>query len=413
MSDPRPDEMLAEHGRIASRLGLALAWTDGISGGAAKECSRNGAAAWKNAQPLSRDEQAAAGFFAKRARTRNPAVVASASGLVLIENDGGEELLDRFGLAPLPLTVVVRSRRGLHRYYRPPADKPPLKVQLDPSSITVSSDGYLVGAPALHPDGWTYCYESGVDRIAELTLELYELIEWLGQQTREQTARTFAAGGPIPTGQRSETMFHLALEQLRAGQSSDEILERLLDLNRDQCGPPLEERLVRKQLAGAVTWARKHPTEQEKLRAKARHLLEQSRSPTERPKVGPTPWGERKRALERRSLRSIRPERVEWAIEGIIPLRTLSMVVGVGGLGKSALALVYAKQVTDRGGKVLVISYEDGAAQVIRPRFEALGGNLDLHPRAVRRRTRRRRLVPDRSRRTRPARARDEGGSLS
>ena len=35
------------------------------------------------------------------------------------------------------------------------------------------------------------------------------------------------------------------------------------------------------------------------------------------------------------------------------------------------------ERVTHAGRDVLIVSYEDAAAQVIRPRFEALGGDLD------------------------------------
>jgi hypothetical protein len=171
MRDERPDELLEECGRVALRLVLALAWTDGLEGEAAKTCSRTGSAAWKNAQPLPGDEDAAAAFFRERARKRNPVVVASRSNLVLIEFDGDlVELSTKYRLWDLPATVQVQSRRGRHLYYRPPAGCAPMKVQIAASGVTVSEDGYLVGAGALHPSGIFYEYVSnGV--IAELPVE--------------------------------------------------------------------------------------------------------------------------------------------------------------------------------------------------------------------------------------------------
>jgi Bifunctional DNA primase/polymerase, N-terminal len=161
MNDPRPDELLEECGRIASRLGLAIAWTDSIQGPAAKVCSRVGSANWKNAKPLADDPEAAAAFFLRRARKRNPAVVASASGLVLVESDDGplDELVALHGLSPLPSTVRVRSRRGEHAYFRPPDGyRGPLKIQLSPEGVTCSADGYFIAAGALHPSGVVYAY---------------------------------------------------------------------------------------------------------------------------------------------------------------------------------------------------------------------------------------------------------------
>ena len=87
--------------------------------------------------------------------------------------------------------------RGPHVYYRPPADRTPSKVQLDESGVTVSSDGYLVGAGALHPTGHVYEYVRN-GAVAELPTALYDRIAELGEQTRERTWRSFetASGSP-------------------------------------------------------------------------------------------------------------------------------------------------------------------------------------------------------------------------
>jgi hypothetical protein len=162
VDDPRSDEFLEECGRVAWRLGLALAWTDGLEGEAAKACSRGGSAHWQRAKRLPEDEEAAIAFFKSRARKRNPVVPAGANNLCLLDLDGDlVELCAQYELWDLPGTVAVRSKRGLHLLYRPPAARAPMKVQIHPKTgITVSADGYLVGAGALHPDGIVYRYES-------------------------------------------------------------------------------------------------------------------------------------------------------------------------------------------------------------------------------------------------------------
>src|SRR5262249_47564784 len=138
-------------------------------------------------------EQAAVAFFSTRARAHNPAVVLGASGLVGLEADGNlRELCVQFGLPKLPATVAVRSRRGLHCYYRPPVGRAPLKVQLDPNGVMVAEDGYRIGAGALPPSGWIYGYENGVGEIAELPAAPYELLVELGRQSRAETRRRFA-----------------------------------------------------------------------------------------------------------------------------------------------------------------------------------------------------------------------------
>src|SRR5690349_19178528 len=85
--DARSDELLEQAARVAWRHRLALAWTDSIEGPGAKSCTRGGSANWKQAAPLNENEGAAVGFFVAAARKRNPGVVASRSGLVLVEVD--------------------------------------------------------------------------------------------------------------------------------------------------------------------------------------------------------------------------------------------------------------------------------------------------------------------------------------
>src|SRR4029453_8605544 len=73
-------------------LKLAIVWTDGKEGDAAKRVTKNG---WPETQPLTGDEDLdyLAGQFATRIKTRNPAVVARPSGLVVVDCD------DEAGLA--------------------------------------------------------------------------------------------------------------------------------------------------------------------------------------------------------------------------------------------------------------------------------------------------------------------------
>ena len=82
------------------------------------------------------------------------------------------------------------------------------------------------------------------------------------------------------------------------------------------------------------------------------------------------------------ALGEVEPRNVRWLLRGLIPLRTLTLVAGVGGLGKSMwLAGVAAR--LSRGGldghgpaDTVIVSYEDTAAEVLRPRVEAAGGDV-------------------------------------
>lgn len=85
--------------------------------------------------------------------------------------------------------------------------------------------------------------------------------------------------------------------------------------------------------------------------------------------VGPGSSG----PLSRRSFAEITPRAVQWLVPGVIPLRTSTLVAGQGGLGKSTYLLGKAATLTREKppASVIVMSYEDTAAEILRPRLEA------------------------------------------
>ena len=85
-------------------------------------------------------------------------------------------------------------------------------------------------------------------------------------------------------------------------------------------------------------------------------------------------------------LSDVQPEKVSWLWRGRIPLGKVTILDGDPGLGKSTLLLDIAARVTigqpmpgevNKGEPrdVVLISYEDGLADTIRPRLEAAGGD--------------------------------------
>jgi hypothetical protein len=64
----------------------------------------------------------------------------------------------------------------------------------------------------------------------------------------------------------------------REGRTRQAALERLLEVNEQQCRPPLSVERVRKQLDGAVTYSRRNPSVEEPLRARARQVLDDRRA---------------------------------------------------------------------------------------------------------------------------------------
>jgi hypothetical protein len=83
-----------------------------------------------------------------------------------------------------------------------------------------------------------------------------------------------------------------------------------------------------------------------------------------------------------RALATVEPRRIEWLVDGQIPLGTLTLVAGRGGLGKSTWLAAVASRAS-RGGlgdvppcDVILVSFEDPTPEVVRPRLEAAGADL-------------------------------------
>src|SRR5208283_4537379 len=86
------------------------------------------------------------------------------------------------------------------------------------------------------------------------------------------------------------------------------------------------------------------------------------------------------------SLDQIHPENVRWLWSGRVPLGKITILQGDPGLGKSGIALDIASRTSTKQpmpdgslsdlkqpADVLLLSAEDGPADTIRPRLDALG----------------------------------------
>ena len=87
--------------------------------------------------------------------------------------------------------------------------------------------------------------------------------------------------------------------------------------------------------------------------------------------------------LRLRALAEVVPRNVRWLLPGLIPLRTLTLVAGIGGLGKSTwLAGVAARlsrgELLDGPAATIIVSFEDAAEEGLRPRLQAAEADLQL-----------------------------------
>jgi RecA-family ATPase len=71
---------------------------------------------------------------------------------------------------------------------------------------------------------------------------------------------------------------------------------------------------------------------------------------------------------------AIQREVVEWLLPGRIPLRMVTVLAGIGGLGKSTYTALLAAA---NPGVTLIATAEDSPSTTVRPRLEAVGADLD------------------------------------
>ena len=78
-----------------------------------------------------------------------------------------------------------------------------------------------------------------------------------------------------------------------------------------------------------------------------------------------------------RPLARAKARRTAWLVEGLIPLRFLTLVAGVGGFGKSTwvMALAAAGSTAVKPWDTIYVTFEDTADEVLKPRLLAAGGD--------------------------------------
>ena len=230
----------------------------------------------------------------------------------------------------LPPTLVVRTRRGSHWYYRVPPGYRGSNRKFAAGDI--KCNGYTVG-PGSVVEGRTYLVEIGKEGPADAP-------EWLLDYCAARAeVPELSSGGIesdcIPDGGRDNALASIAGSMRKYGLSESAIRAHLWSL--------VENGLVEQPEGREVTYA--------DCRRIARSISHKDPETI----LGP---------IDSASLVWL-PEAIQikkptdWWIYGFVPKGELVLVYGEGGIGKSSFAAWVACQVASKGGKTLVISMEE------------------------------------------------------
>ncbi len=297
------------------------------------------------------------------------------SGLVVLDVDGaeGRAVATPLGLFSEPTLAVLTGRAGgVHLYYEHPGfpiSNRPLAPHLD----VRADEGYVVVPPSIHPSGARYCW----DRAPVLALPP-DVVALLRNGTqRAAPAAPLAPAAPIPEGTRNQTLASLAGTMRRRGMEAPEIAAALLVVNAARCRPPLADATV-EAIASSIARYAPAATGRVPVRLETRDDVPPHPGP-DLPDPTPPATG----IIV--ALSAVKPQPVRWLWPGRIPLGKLTMLDGDPGLGKSTLTLDVSARVTTRRpfpdgapateGGVVVLTAEDGLADTVRPRLDAMGGD--------------------------------------
>jgi hypothetical protein len=296
------------------------------------------------------------------------------------------EIRGHLAHALLPPSAIVHSGGGLHCYWflrEPlvlPEEAPRAKALL--RRLAAHLGGDLAAAEPARilrvPGTWNRKPSYSPARLVRLEqcdvsrrYNAGELDEWLPDEPAgELRSGPFVMPARVPEGERNTTCFQAARSLLARGFSEAEVTAAVTVTNQTKCEPPLTDAELAKVLANAARLPHDPTTWRDAAPA------------TNGAPSVPSPATSGAVVTQ---LSTIEPELVAWLWPARVARGKITVLAGDPGLGKSFVTLDVAARITtgrpwpDGGavepGDVVLLSAEDGPADTIRPRIDALGGD--------------------------------------
>jgi archaellum biogenesis ATPase FlaH len=267
-------------------------------------------------------------------------------------------------------TYTVRTGgNGQHYYYTHPGGT--VTNGTPYPGIDIKGDGgYVVAPPSNHSSGGVYI-NLGAPTLSPLPH--FVRIQQDSTQIRPSHGTSVAAAlkgkkkipGPIqalinegvPKGSRSEALCKVYQALYKSGHTEDETVKILLDPGNGLSDKPIKQ---------GEKW----------LRGDIRRVLSKVL-------VKPTMTNMKTRLVR---MSDVEPEEIDWLCPPYIPIGKLTIIEGDPGIGKSYLTLAIAAAVSKgealygskaaEPGNVLLYTAEDGIADTVRPRLDAVSAEV-------------------------------------
>jgi hypothetical protein len=269
--------------------------------------------------------------------------------------------------------TVRTGSGGIHVYFRyDHSSGIPLKnsqSDLAPGLDTRGVDGYVAAPPSIHPDtGEPYKWVSHEGKLPSLPEAFFTRLNTMKSEKVMLSADL--VGDKITDG-RKRFLASAAGKFRRIGADEGTILVALQQLNLSRCAPPLDEKIVESTAHSIATNYKP-----------AGSLLDVAAEKFNQPRRG-------RKKLNLVKYNTIKSEDIDWLWYGRIAYGKFTLAVGMPGKGKSYFTCALAAAVTTgtelpddpfalrcTPHDVLLLTYEDGQGDTIRPRLERCGADL-------------------------------------
>ena len=163
------------------------------------------------------------------------------SNLIVLDADGAQGYKTVLK-ADLPMTPTCRTGSGgVHLFFKRNGHSIRNKVKLKslPGCDIRGDGGYVIVAPSLHENGCYYKWETDLDVTPpDIPPELIEMING-GTEDKSPNNGNLNDPGPIPEGERNDTLFRIACRMRRIGMGKEEMAAAIMVVNERDCRPPL------------------------------------------------------------------------------------------------------------------------------------------------------------------------------
>lgn len=268
---------------------------------------------------------------------------------------------------------------GFHFYFKsnPEHDIRNSAGRIGPGLDIRANGGYVVAPPSIHPNGTAYKWvqfvkdDAGKIDLAAMPMVPEALFELIESRRREgETSVREVTQSEDPIHERHAVLAQIAGRMREYGFDGDAIFAALTTINEKRCAPePLPESEVRRM----ADWIESKPA---------------GREISDKNLYQPAGQAKGKKKLTLSTYDKIRMEEVDWLWDGRIGYGKFTLLVGMPGKGKSYLSLAIAAALSNGLAlpgnpmsqctpvSTLLLTYEDGQGDTIKPRLHKQGADM-------------------------------------